>query len=257
MIPSELQVATTPAKSSEPAAAAPQPAAEGHGFTFHDLLSVLNPLQYLPGVGTIYRAVTGDVIPEAVRNAGSLLFSGLLGGPIGLITSVASTIAQKVTGIDLEKIVAAQFHLAPQVAAASAGQSQVAGAPAGTAASPDALLATPPAGAPVALASGVANASAETRSAAAEATETLVMASAPTEAPSAAIAAAWAASPPRALTPRQLAAYGVVSDTSGNLKLGDVTGAEVLNSMELLRLQTAAAYAASHATPSAVAGHGG
>jgi hypothetical protein len=88
----------------------PIPAAEHHGFSFRQLLSVLNPLQYLPVVGTIYRAVTGDVIPEGARIAGSMMVSGLLGGPVGLLLNIATTIAEKVTGIDPEKIVAAQFH---------------------------------------------------------------------------------------------------------------------------------------------------
>lgn len=71
---------------------------------FHDVLSALNPLQYLPVVGTIYRAMTGDTIPEALRIGGSMLVSGLLGGPIGLITNIATTIAERVTGIDPERI---------------------------------------------------------------------------------------------------------------------------------------------------------
>ena len=54
--------------------------------------------------------MTGDTVSEPVREAGSLLFSVLLGGPIGLISSIATTIAEKITGIDPEKIIAAQFH---------------------------------------------------------------------------------------------------------------------------------------------------
>ena len=92
----------------------------GHGFSFHDFLSAMNPLQYLPVVGTIYRAVTGDVIPEALRQAGSMLVSGLLGGPIGLVINIATTIAEKVTGIDPEKIVAAQLNPPPVAVAPSA-----------------------------------------------------------------------------------------------------------------------------------------
>jgi hypothetical protein len=39
--------------------------------------------------------------------------SGLLGGPIGLVTSIALLVAEKATGIDPEKIVAGLFHKAP------------------------------------------------------------------------------------------------------------------------------------------------
>jgi hypothetical protein len=75
----------------------------GHHWSFHDVLSELNPLQYLPVIGTIYRAVTGDQIPEMARRIGSLVVSGLLGGPIGIVINVAVTLAEKITGVDLDQ----------------------------------------------------------------------------------------------------------------------------------------------------------
>jgi hypothetical protein len=101
--------ALAPAGASAQAgpAAAPQTAAKteaGGGFSFHELLSELNPLQYLPVIGTIYRSVTGDTIPEPARIAGSLVVSGLTGGPIGLALNVAFLGLQKATGIDPEKM---------------------------------------------------------------------------------------------------------------------------------------------------------
>ncbi len=74
----------------------------GHGVTFGEVLSCLNPLQYLPVVGTIYRAVTGDTIPEPVREAGSLVVSGLTGGPVGVAVSLGVDLAEKAVGIDQE-----------------------------------------------------------------------------------------------------------------------------------------------------------
>jgi hypothetical protein len=73
-------------------------------FSFHELLSELNPLQYLPVIGTIYRTVTGDTIPESVRVVGSMVVSGLTGGPIGVALNVALLGLEKATGIDPEKI---------------------------------------------------------------------------------------------------------------------------------------------------------
>jgi hypothetical protein len=73
-------------------------------MTFRDLLSELNPLQYLPVLGTIYRAATGDTIPESVRAVGSFIVSGLIGGPVGLATNAALLALEKATGIDPEKI---------------------------------------------------------------------------------------------------------------------------------------------------------
>lgn len=72
-------------------------------LSFREVLSALNPLQYLPVIGTIYRAVTGDQIPEALRRIGSLVVSGLLGGPIGIAINLVVTAAEKITGIDLDR----------------------------------------------------------------------------------------------------------------------------------------------------------
>ena len=74
-------------------------------ISFHDVLSAMNPLQYVPVVGSIYRAVTGDVPPEPLRTMGSLLLSGLTGGPVGLAINAAVTGAEKLTGIDPDSIV--------------------------------------------------------------------------------------------------------------------------------------------------------
>jgi hypothetical protein len=80
---------------------APRPAQHS---AFHDLLSELNPLQYIPVVGTIYRAITGDKIPEEARAVGSLVLSGMTGGPGGIAISAAAMALEKVTGIDPEKL---------------------------------------------------------------------------------------------------------------------------------------------------------
>jgi hypothetical protein len=173
-----------------------------HKLSFHDVLSAMNPLQYLPVVGTIYRAVTGDAIPEALRRGGSMLVSGLLGGPIGLTINIATTLAEKVTGIDPEKIVTAELHRAPAVHA------------------PPSDVGPPPVVAQPQLAS--------------QAVAQLPMTSA------------------------QLASYGVRSSASGSLKLGDIEGADVLNTIQLAALsRAAAAYAANQAMPPANAVRGG
>jgi hypothetical protein len=229
MTPSEIQATTT----SPATAAAPAMAAQGHGFSFHELLSAMNPLQYLPVVGTIYRAVTGDVIPEALRDGGSMLVSGLLGGPIGLITYIATAIAEKITGIDPEKIVASVLNPAPPTVAVSA-------APAGMPTAdppPTPITPTQITPAPVTL-TGVAPS---------PITPTPIRPAPITPAPSR-----------FALTPQQLAAYGVSSDASGTLKLGNIQGADVLNTLELARLRgAAAAYAANQPPPIPVAAPAG
>ncbi len=91
-----------PAQGSKPAT--PDAKGSDSGLSFHDVLSALNPLQYLPVVGTIYRAVTGDTIPEGLRIAGSFVVSALTGGPLGVLLNAAVTIAERLTGIDPEAI---------------------------------------------------------------------------------------------------------------------------------------------------------
>jgi hypothetical protein len=198
---SEIQAAG--ANPAAPASSVQSTTAAEHGLSFHDVLSAMNPLQYLPVVGTIYRAVTGDVIPEALRLGGSMLVSGLLGGPIGLGVNIATTIAEKATGIDPEKIVAAQINPAP-------------------------LADAPPAD----------------------------ISAAATARPSLTPAAPAAAQLP--MTAAQLASYGVRTGASGSLNLGDIEGADVLNTIQLVALgHAAAAYAANQNMPPEIAARGG
>jgi hypothetical protein len=97
-----LSISGTTTATAAPAAKAGPPADDGPSF--HDILSALNPLQYVPVVGTIYRAITGDTIPEGIRVVGSFIFSALTGGPFGMILNAAAVVAEKATGIDPEVI---------------------------------------------------------------------------------------------------------------------------------------------------------
>ena len=73
-------------------------AAEGdtgtHNFSFGDLIDVINPLQHIPGVASVYRAVTGDMISDPARFMGSMLFTG----PIGLALTAVDTLAMNAEG---------------------------------------------------------------------------------------------------------------------------------------------------------------
>jgi hypothetical protein len=62
-------------------------AIDDDGFGFDDLLDIVNPLQHIPIIGTIYREITGDEIEAPARLAGGALYGGLLGflGTLGTI----------------------------------------------------------------------------------------------------------------------------------------------------------------------------
>ena len=200
--------------------------AHRHGGSFHEVLSALNPLQYLPVVGTIYRAVTGDTIPEPVRRIGSMIVSGLLGGPIGVAINVASLAAEKASGIDLD----------------GAGQALVRGEPLGPALHAHAA----PTAAPEAPQGGV-TAAASGRTAVDPTPTPTVAASSPATDPATtapAPATTWTEPPREPWSADQLAAYGVTTTPSGGLRMAGLDGAEVLNALELSRVQVAnAAYA--------------
>jgi hypothetical protein len=55
------------------------------GFTFGDIIDIINPLQHIPIISSIYRKITGDVIAPSMQIAGDALF----GGPIGAAVSIA------------------------------------------------------------------------------------------------------------------------------------------------------------------------
>jgi hypothetical protein len=72
-----------------------QPSSGGH-FSFHDLLDIVNPLQHLPVIGTLYRAITGDKIGGFEKVAGDTLYGGIWGA----VSSVADLAFEAVTGKD-------------------------------------------------------------------------------------------------------------------------------------------------------------
>lgn len=67
------------------------------GFSFGALIDIINPLQHIPVVGTVYRSLTGDTIGPASRIAGGTLF----GGVFGLIASSIDTAVKEETGRDI------------------------------------------------------------------------------------------------------------------------------------------------------------
>ena len=116
------------------AAAAPAAAASGRsawhdrqGFGFRDILDIVNPLQHLPIVSSIYRWLTGDRPGEAAKIAGDALY----GGPIGLALGVVGAAIEDKQGHDIgEQVIAAVFGPGDQEKATAVADAAPAAAPA-------------------------------------------------------------------------------------------------------------------------------
>jgi hypothetical protein len=66
-------------------------------LTFDDILDIINPLQHLPIVSMIYRAITGDQIKPAMRILGDIGY----GGPVGFMSSCAEVLFEAIFGDDV------------------------------------------------------------------------------------------------------------------------------------------------------------
>jgi hypothetical protein len=71
------------------------------GFGFGDFLDLINPLQHIPVVGTIYRRITGDDISAASKVVGGAIF----GGAMGLAFSAFDAVIKEQNGKDLGETV--------------------------------------------------------------------------------------------------------------------------------------------------------
>lgn len=105
--PAPSQAAQEDASFFEEVFDAINPFSEGdEGLGFFDFLDLINPLQHIPIVSSIYRSITGDEIKPAMRIAGG----GILGGPIGAAVSLANVMFEQATGDDVMGHVASLFE---------------------------------------------------------------------------------------------------------------------------------------------------
>ncbi len=74
---------------------------EHTGLSFGDLLDVINPLQHIPVISTIYRRITGDKMSPTAEIAGGALYGGI----IGTIASIADVFFTEETGKDFGETV--------------------------------------------------------------------------------------------------------------------------------------------------------
>lgn len=67
---------------------------EGDGPSFHDVLDIINPLQHIPIINTIYRHLTGDEEGAVADVGGGALWMG----PIGLVGALADLAVKAESG---------------------------------------------------------------------------------------------------------------------------------------------------------------
>ncbi len=108
-------------------------------MSFWDFLDIINPLQHIPIVSTIYREITGDTIQPSMRIMGDMLYGGVVGG----MASIANAVVEQATGQDVGETVMASLgfgdgdHPAASTAVADAsGGPAASGSPAEPAAQP-------------------------------------------------------------------------------------------------------------------------
>ena len=70
---------------------------EKSSWSFWDFLDVINPLHHIPGVGTLYREITGDEIGNTARIIGGAIY----GGAVGAAASIANVAVAEATGKDI------------------------------------------------------------------------------------------------------------------------------------------------------------
>ena len=67
------------------------------GVTIGDVVDIINPLQHIPFVTTLYEAVTGDTQKDGSKLIGGALY----GGPVGVFASAVSLAFEQQTGHDM------------------------------------------------------------------------------------------------------------------------------------------------------------
>lgn len=86
---------------------------EESSLSFGDFIDLINPLQHIPVVSSIYRAITGDQISDPMRILGGALY----GGVIGFAANLAYTVVDEASGGHLEERAMASLGIGEEPAA--------------------------------------------------------------------------------------------------------------------------------------------
>ena len=66
-------------------------------YSFGDIIDMINPLQHLPVIGTLYRKLTGD----AIKPMSDIIGGAIFGGPVGAVASTMNVVVKSTTGKDI------------------------------------------------------------------------------------------------------------------------------------------------------------
>ena len=92
------------------ASSTPYTAEADAGDFFDTLLDIINPLQHIPLVSSLYRELTGDEIQPAARVVGGAIF----GGPLGFASATANVFVEQASGRDFMEHAVALLTDEPQ-----------------------------------------------------------------------------------------------------------------------------------------------
>jgi hypothetical protein len=81
------------------------------GFSFKDFLDILNPLNHIPVIGSLFRSATDQTINPGARLIGGALY----GGPVGFAVAAINTAVEAESGADIGgHLIAALSPASPQ-----------------------------------------------------------------------------------------------------------------------------------------------
>ncbi|MFY9288338.1 MAG: hypothetical protein WAO98_07525 [Alphaproteobacteria bacterium] len=81
-------------------------------FTFSDFIDLVNPLQHIPLVSSVYRSVTDEKIHPVARVAGDILYGGFLGiasAVMGGVGAASDAVTEAATGKDTTQYILASI----------------------------------------------------------------------------------------------------------------------------------------------------
>lgn len=128
---------------------APTKAGDDSGGGFATFLDVINPLQHIPVVSTLYRELTGDTISPAARIAGAALY----GGPIGAGIAIVGAVAEQVSGESPDQMLASALGFGGDGGTTAVANATPSATPSGLIAEATTRTAEPARTAPMVLAS--------------------------------------------------------------------------------------------------------